>query len=166
MMLALRCECGAEETRSARPVERAYLGRGFSRAKDVHRVWHPFEKALEAAGDDRTKQRNVLDRFARKHPGVVRTSHCDDSHFSNSALLFLVHESREAFMGASVVFFPQCSPEPARPVGFFLYPSDVEQLEAICRWLRRKAKVGKTREEKAEARWRKRLAEEERRFVK
>jgi hypothetical protein len=75
-------------------------------------------------------------KWAEKYP-TVRICGCDDDHFCNSDLVIIPHERKRYYMGATVVFIPQCTGE--QPIKFFLYPDHANRLIPALLELQRKA---------------------------
>lgn len=124
MVMTERCRlCRKERTRPATEEEQT-AGRKSWDTK-IHDVSHAFRKKLgDNVGYDAMK---IADKFAAKHPDVVRVAHVDDNHFSSSSLVLVAHEDPEDhFMGTSATYIAQCSGE--TPIEFFLYPGHVEGL--------------------------------------
>jgi hypothetical protein len=70
----------------------------------------------------------MLDDFCKDNPDMIRV-HVDDSYHCNSYIYIIPHESGKRYMGATVLFVPQCCDERNQ---FFLYPSDNRGLLDAC----------------------------------
>lgn len=120
-------------------------------AMDVHELWHALcrylrrwyftscygikndlapskKKYREVAFDKLVGYRTMkrLDQFSKKHPGMISVG-CDDNSFSSSTIYLIPHESKNDYMGTTLLFVPQVSSD--RNV-LFLYPYELDNL--IC----------------------------------
>jgi hypothetical protein len=120
---------------------------------DVHRVYHEFCKKfykfhktgeseflgkMFPQGESKPRWTGYaldqrVEKWAEKYPDDVRMVRVDDDYFSSSSLVLIEHKTKKKYMGTTVVFIPQCAPDPIAT--FFLYPSHrrglVEALAAI-----------------------------------
>lgn len=102
-------------------------------SEQIHVLWHKLHDYLEGY------KRNIdnlngyddirlMDAFCKENPEVIRV-HVDDSYHCNSYVYIVPHESENSYMGATVLFVPQCCDTRNQ---FFLYPSDNRALLSAC----------------------------------
>ena len=108
-------------------------------ATEIHTLWYALHEYAEKHGrnidtlsgyDDM----RMMDSFCKDNPDIIRV-HVDDSYHCNSYVYIIPHESEKKYMGATVVFVPQCCDTKNQ---FFLYPSDNRGLMRACKLLEEK----------------------------
>ncbi|MCK5291280.1 MAG: hypothetical protein KAR39_04610 [Thermoplasmata archaeon] len=102
-------------------------------ALEIHTLWHKLHDYLEShdrnidnlSGYDDIR---CMDAFCKDNPDIIRV-HVDDSYHCNSYAYIVPHESEKRYMGATVLFIPQCCDTRNQ---FFLYPGDNRSLLSAC----------------------------------
>lgn len=104
------------------------IDRLFSDAKNLHRTFHKFLRALKRAGHDAEPfgydVMQWVEDYSTQNPKVVVVG-CDDNHFCSSDIVIIPHQSRKKFMGLTVMYIPQLGSDHAE---FFLYPGHIKEL--------------------------------------
>jgi len=138
---------------------------------DVHAVWHDFTKRFKKqikygraftvkVGNRKKKMYRYREEWkwsgydlitriktwAEKYPADVFSAHCDDDHFTNSDIFYILHRASDDWMGVSVVFVPQCAP--GDPSIHFLYPSHMANVAIALKTI--KGEMDKHPDAKAE----------------
>lgn len=80
-----------------------------------------------------------VEKWATKYPKDVFVCSIDDTHFSSSVIVFILHRpTRRKLWGTSVIVLTQCDNKP--PKEFFMYPSHREGIqEALAAMAKYKA---------------------------
>ena len=76
-------------------------------------------------------------KFVARNPQVIEIS-CDDDHHSSSAIYLIPHESKQNYMGTTMFFVPQNSPDSNLA---FLYPNNLDKLIKELQKLQRRHRV-------------------------
>ncbi len=102
-------------------------------SEQIHTLWYKLNEHLEKHNrniDDLSgyDAMRCVDAFCKDNPDVIRV-HVDDSYHCNSYVYIIPHESEKKYMGATVLFVPQCCDTRNQ---FFLYPSDNRALLNAC----------------------------------
>ena len=108
-------------------------------ATEIHTLWWKLSEYLEShernidnlSGYDTIR---IMDAFCKENPKVIRV-HVDDSYHCNSYVYIVPHENEKRYMGATVLFVPQCCDTRNQ---FFLYPSDNRGFMRACKLLEEK----------------------------
>jgi hypothetical protein len=100
---------------------------------EIHALWWKLNEHVEKCGRNLNTlsgypDMRMLDNFCKDNPDMIRV-HVDDSYHCNSYVYIIPHESEKRYMGATVLFVPQCCDERNQ---FFLYPSDNRGLLDAC----------------------------------
>jgi hypothetical protein len=115
------------------PMTEEELQEMFDETEEIHTLWYALNDYLEKhnrsintlSGYDDMR---CMDAFCEEHPDVIRV-HVDDEHHCNSYVYIIPHEGKTRYMGATVVFVPQCCNVMNQ---FFLYPEDNRGLLNAC----------------------------------
>jgi len=104
---------------------------------NVHEVYHKFCKRFQDS-DGKFKKHGyplmaAIERWALDYPKQVFIVTCDDMVHSTSELIIIEHSSKTSYMGATVIFVPQCTGE--YPIQFFLYPHSRKNLIKVLKGL-------------------------------
>lgn len=154
-----KCSCGEHRNRKWTPHEQKqhvipHIDEMFNPLpqKNVHRFWHPFAKWLNGLCERKSSYdvMQAIEGYAKRKPesGIMITD-VDDDAFASSNLVIMPHQSDYEYMGASVIFVPQCTGE--KPIKFFMYPSHVDGLMRVLKKLQKLAK--KKRKKKSRSVW-------------
>ena len=111
----------------------------FEEATEIHTLWYKLNDYLkkhnrninELSGYDAMR---CMDAFCKENPDMIRV-HVDDEYHCNSYVYIIPHENEKKYMGATVLFVPQCCNIRNQ---FFLYPSDNRDLLKACKLLEKK----------------------------
>lgn len=100
------------------------------RDKDVHFVWHKFQKDVLNKAEIGGQKNNLAfmnkcEQFAKRFPQDVFISRCDDSMHMGSRLVLIHHKSKIGWMGVSVIIITQAGD---KPIQFFLYGQHNNEL--------------------------------------
>ena len=120
---------------------------GFDQ-EDVHKVWHDFcKKFKNDAGWEyqEAELQSAVETWAKDYPDDVRIAGCDDTYFMSSDLVLIEHQSKNKYMGTTVVYIPQRG----EPAEFFLYPGHRDWLDKALVGIWRKSQKVMTRENRA-----------------
>lgn len=121
------------------PMTEEELQKMMEESEQIHTLWYALNNYLEEhdrninqlAGWDDIR---CMDAFCKEHPDVIRV-HVDDEHHCNSYVYIIPHESKKKYMGATVIFVPQCCSIRNQ---FFLYPEDNRGFMKACKLLEEK----------------------------
>lgn len=116
---------------------------------DVHKVWHSFcdymkkwyfrkvngikknwtpskrkYKVFECEQMVGWEAMKRVEKFAKDQPDIMIT-HCDDSSHMGSDIALILHDSKDHFMGTTMILLPQCSRDINQ---VFLYPHHLDML--------------------------------------
>lgn len=95
----------------------------------LHRLWHriiPLLKPHEQVSNCEASA--IMQDVCTKEPDVLCVN-CDDDLHMSSEIYFVPHETKDEFMGYSMLIVPQCD---IKCTTMFLYPGHIYELkEAI-----------------------------------
>lgn len=135
--------CGASRGRPATKREQSDFRREWKRMQkrvaQIHHIYHDFELRFHSPGGwiaQGGRLMQLVERWA-KHKPTVTNCRVDDSCHAGSDLYLIPHECPGEYWGTTVLYIPQCTGE--KPVEFFLYPCDLNNLLAKLQRVRDKA---------------------------